>query len=509
LEIEPQGMRRVTGYLKSITARDPRKHTLLSVYFDTPDLAFHRGGVSLCVRSFDGRHIQTISHSSQATGLLDCEEWERRIRGPQPDLAAARRTALEPLMNPQSREAVRPVFEARVRRSLYRAEWGGLQVTAILDLGVANAGKRRAPVAELDLQVVRGDLGRLFGLAKALDEVTPVRLNIKSDAERAYALVRKGVNAVETAANVKLSRSLSTAEAFQIIARGCLRQLLANEIAMLSGNGEALHQMRVAVRRLRATMSVFSEIVSDRQSQRLKGELRWIAATLGPARDLDVFLIEVLIPLRHQHGKEPGVAALCREFEGRRVQAHEEAGAAVRSRRFRILALDTLGWIEAGPWVMSQDEFVRLRREQSIAFHATEELARRRRQLRRRGKTLQQLSAAERHRLRIRAKKLRYATEFFAELFTQRKQAKRCKAALSALQDLQGALGALNDIATRESLASHVAAAKPRASATASGAEKAFAAGMIFAAEEAHIAQLLDAAERSYTSFLAVKPFAK
>jgi len=122
---------------------------------------------------------------------------------------------------------------------------------------------------------------------------------------------------------------------------------------------------------------------------------------------------------------------------------------------------------------------------------------------------LQQLSAPERHRLRIRAKKLRYATEFFAELFTQGKRAKRCKAALSALRDLQGTLGALNDIATRESLTSHIATAKRSASRAASGAKRAFAAGMIFGAEEADIAQLLDSAERAYTRFLKVKPFVK
>ena len=507
--MEPKGVRRVTRYLKSISAREPVKQTLLSVYFDTPDLAFRRGRLSLCVRRFDRRYTQTISHRTQATGLLDSKEWRRRIRGPHPDLAAAKRTALEPLLNPQSRDAVRPMFEMRVRRTAYRAEWGGLQVAAVLDQGVMNAGKRRAPVADLDLKLLHGDPGRLFGLAKALGEVAPVRLKARSDAERGYALVRNDVNAVETAANVELSRSLSTAEAFQVIARGCLRQLLVNEVAMLSGNGEALHQMRIALRRLRAAMSLFSGIVSDRHSQRLKAELRWIAAALGPARDIDVFLIEVLIPLRHQHGKEPGVTALCREFEGRRARAHEEAASAVRSRRFRLLTLDTLGWIEAGPWAMSQDELVRLRREQSIALHAAEELSRRRRQLRRRGKTLQQLSAPERHRLRIRAKKLRYATEFFAELFTQGKRAKRCKAALSALRDLQGTPGALNDIATRESLTSHIATAKRSASRAASGAKRAFAAGMIFGAEEADIAQLLDSAERAYTRFLKVKPFVK
>jgi CHAD domain-containing protein len=60
-----------------------------------------------------------------------------------------------------------------------------------------------------------------------------------------------------------------------------VRQLLANEQAMLAGEVKALHQMRIALRRLRAVLSVFSEVVSDRNSLRVKSELRWIATAPG------------------------------------------------------------------------------------------------------------------------------------------------------------------------------------------------------------------------------------
>ena len=58
----------------------------------------------------------------------------------------------------------------------------------------------------------------------------------------------------------------------------------------------------------------------------------------------------------------------------------------------------------------------------------------------------------QRHRLRIRAKRLRYATEFFAGTFPGETGAKRRAESLSALKDLQDALGGLNDLATRHAL---------------------------------------------------------
>ena len=117
------------------------------------------------------------------------------------------------------------------------------------------------------------------------------------------------------------------------------------------------------------------------------------------------------------------------------------------------------------------------------------------------------MSAAERHRLRIRGKKLRYAVEFFADVFPGKKNAKRRNAALSALKELQDALGALNDIATREKLASHVALAKRPRAKERTARERAFAAGVIFGEQEAHVDRMLDAADGAYAKLLKVKAF--
>jgi CHAD domain-containing protein len=363
------------------------------------------------------------------------------------------------------------------------------------------------PVCELELELARGEPAELFRLARTLGEVAPLRLSVKSKSDRGYELTGSGAGAVEKAADVHLTAAMPTAQAFRAIARNCLKQLVANEPPMVAGDGEALHQMRIGLRRLRAAISTFSSVVADSDCERIKSELRWISRKLSPARDLDILVAEVLAPLRQEHGDDAGVAGLCRDFRRRRARAYQRAAAAVQSQRFRTLVLHAAEWIEVGRWSADEDDLKRVRREQPVSVLAADELARRRKKIRKESKLLAQLNAPERHKLRIRAKKLRYAIEFFADVFPGNKKAKRCKAALSSLKELQDALGALNDIATRETLASRMARAGSRTSRRQDARERAFAAGVIFGSQDAHIQGMLDKAATASAQFLKVEPF--
>ena len=84
----------------------------------------------------------------------------------------------------------------------------------------------------------------------------------------------------------------------------------------------ALHQMRVALRRLRAAISLFSVVVGDDRAGAIKTELRWLAQELGPARDLDTLLVEVIKPLRKQHPNEPGLVSISNMFARKRLKSY-------------------------------------------------------------------------------------------------------------------------------------------------------------------------------------------
>src|SRR2546423_3830893 len=101
LELDPSDATRIKRHL-SRRSKNPKgaRQKLVSVYFDTPDLRLRQNGLSLRVRRAGGKHTQTIKNTNgSAAGLFDRAEWEQDIAGPLPDLAAAKKTGLEPLLN--------------------------------------------------------------------------------------------------------------------------------------------------------------------------------------------------------------------------------------------------------------------------------------------------------------------------------------------------------------------------------------------------------------------------
>jgi CHAD domain-containing protein len=130
-----------------------------------------------------------------------------------------------------------------------------------------------------------------------------------------------------------------------------------------------------------------------------------------------------------------------------------------------------------------------------VADYAKKELARLRKWIKRKGADLRQLDVTQQHRLRIRAKRLRYGTEFFATTFPGEESAARRSKSLHALKDLQDALGSLNDIATHHDLIAGISQEDAEPHGRAASGDK--------------VEELLLESERAYARFAATKPFWK
>jgi triphosphatase len=219
--------------------------------------------------------------------------------------------------------------------------------------------------------------------------------------------------------------------------------------------------MRIGLRRLRAAMSLFAVLLRDAQSEAIKTELKWLAGELGPARELEVLTNRVVAPMKRRRRRWRGMPSLSQELAERRDAALARAQDAVQSARFRALTIDIAAWLQAGQWTNPPDDLVDDRGGLPIEMFASEQLARRWRKVRKKGKVLTELDPPSRHKLRIQTKKLRYAAEFFAPLFRTKRAAKRRKQFLPALERLQDALGDLNDIAVQRSIRYPPPAIKP------------------------------------------------
>jgi len=495
-----------SAVLKTAHAR-PRTKRIVSVYFDTSNFKLRKSGFTLRVRRENQHRMQTVKQEGERAALLARNEWEQPIRGIQPDLKAARETGLKPLLTKKVMRRLKPVFETSMRRTTYPLRNGHHEIELSVDEGKVSAGRKFSALCEMELELKRGTAADMFALAQSLAQDLPVQLSVRTKAERGYQLI-EGKQLPMKALPVPLTPESSAQTALQAVARVCLHQIIANRPLIRIGKPEGLHQTRVAVRRLRTALSLFSPMLVDTQTYELKAELRWLSGELGPARELDVFIVRVVKPLAGGRRNKPGIAGLLKDLRQRRAAAYARVHSSTNSLRFRQLMLAVAAWIEIGEWTRNGDELVQALRRQTVAKTAAGELRRRRKKILKRGHHLKTLSESRRHKMRIQAKKVRYASEFFAEAFPGKKSARRRAEFIAALEKLQDTLGELNDIGVHEELSAGLAQEKNGdGSRRKVRAKTAFAAGRLSGHEEARMQSAMAGAESAYRVFARVKPF--
>jgi inorganic triphosphatase YgiF len=200
-------------------------------------------------------------------------------------------------------------------------------------------------------ELKRGKVADLFKLAKVIEGLVPATLAFKSKSERGYDLLEDTIGHSGPTEQIELESAMNIGRAFQTIGRSILRHVVDNEPAVRKGDSEGVHQMRVGLRKLRAAISIFSELLNDRQTQFIKGELVWMTNELGPARDLDVYLKTTVEPLEKVRARKRGLREFADDLLTRRKAAFKKLKNAVNSPRYRLLILGTLQWIEAGDWL--------------------------------------------------------------------------------------------------------------------------------------------------------------
>jgi inorganic triphosphatase YgiF len=493
LEFDPADLAAIEAHPLLAGLRFDRQ-TLISVYYDTDTLALHAAHLCLRVRNTGKGYVQTIKGMDGVAELFDRPEWERQVKGPAPELGLAAGTPLEALLKDGLGERLKPLFQTRVERGVYHVASTGSEIEVAVDRGEIETAQRGSPVHEVELELKSGDPAELFRLARSLAASVPLRLAVKTKAERGYELAANAAPAAEKAIPIDLDANLPCGQAFRAVAQSCLRQIIVNERGLCAGDAQSLHQMRIGLRRLRAAIAAFDKVATDSVQDRIKDELRWITNELGPARDLDVFEADILQPMSAAHDGDARLTETHRAFLNARAKAYQAAVDSVLSERFRGALLDVAEWVEAGPW--TRDPSLAERRRRTIAEHAAKLLRRGRKKIREGGADLRALDAKKRHKLRIKAKNLRYAIEFFAGVFRGDKNAERREAALAALKDLQDQLGALNDLAQREALA-------------ANGHDLGDQAHGLLTAKEADVDKLLERAQKAHADFAKVKSFWK
>jgi inorganic triphosphatase YgiF len=440
--------------LRAATARTVR---LEAIYLDTADHLLQRSGMALRLRREGERWMQTLKLAAPAQGGLSARrEWEgpaKVVRGaPRLDLTLLQETPLTALLaRHRAARRLGERFRTRVVRTLWQIAFGRSRIEVALDRGriETRRGQRRvtAPISELELELKAGRVGDLIACAdrlagrgaKALALVPAVR----SKAERGYLLASNAAPVVTKASArgfvERLGPDLASGAALRAIMTHGLNVLLANTEALReSRDPEFVHQARVALRRMRSAQRLLDRRHADVPAA-LAAELRWIGQCLGVARDWDVFESSTLPELLGS--ASPSVRSQWLQLQTRarrrRAEAHRTARAELGSARFARLALRLQDWTLTPP-----------PRARALSRIAARRLAKAHARLFDAARFFAALSPERRHRVRILAKRLRYALDLLAVTLPPGPTA-RYVDALAALQD---DLGALNDAAVARRL---------------------------------------------------------
>jgi len=534
-----------SGLLRSLKTDQAQRKFLESTYYDTPDLILQRHGIALRVRRHEGSpNVQTLKAPLKALGrasgkatdsgkgkgkakgrrgngagtsdgvvpgnaaaqgaLQHLREYEAPLPDGKPDLDLVADADLQDFFRREKVDRdLEPVFTTRFERQVIPLVFADSRVELALDQGVIAAGERERTLCEAELELKGGRAGRLYELAMLLHRQVSFRLEKASKAARGYDLYRNAPPVPQKAEKPALSRDMTVAQAFETLARACLRQIRANEDAVLDGRDpEGVHQMRVGLRRLRALVSAFRGVIAPEPYAYLREELRWMQQQLGPARDWDVFLDETVAPLRARLPGADSLGRLAAEADGLRADGYEQARAGVRDDRYTALLLHLELWLDGGGWRRPAESDGSDPTSRPVTGFAREILDSRARKVKKLGKRYSALSETELHELRIRGKKLRYAGEFFHGLFPK----KATSAYLSRLESIQDVLGAINDAATGQTLLDRLDREIARG-ATAPEILAANATGLVQGWQAAQIHHQLRDFAKTWKAFAKAEPF--
>jgi CHAD domain-containing protein len=468
-------MPELAGLCEGVETLEPKTLTFTTVYFDTDDLRLTRWGCVLRYRDAQGWTVK-LPGSSQGPLLV---RGEHAFAGPR---ARPPAEALDLLRAYLRTAQVAPVARLRsVRTCVALRTAGGLVAGEIVDdeVSVLDGTRVAARFREVEVELtdsapepmLEAALGRLRSAGASGSSTPKIVRALGPPAELPAELV--GGRPVARTVGDLVSTALS-APTFDLV--NC------DAGVRLGGDPEAVHDVRVATRRLRSGLRTFRSVLEPSWAVRLRDELGWLAAELGPVRDVDVMMSVLAAGVRRLPPTDRSAASeLLERMEVQRESARARLLDAMSSDRYVALLEDL---VQAGrnPAILPQAAGLSAVSLGSLMEAPWERLADSCGKLGTRPKDRQL------HRVRILAKRARYTAEALTPAF-----GRRAELFADAAADLQGVLGDHHDAV--------ITAAWLRGQVPNLAPDSAFAAGML-AERQRSVAQRLRPAWQAKWKFL-------
>jgi len=433
----------LAGVIEGVAVAPPETVRMETVYYDTPDLRLARWGVSLRHRAGEG---WTLKLSPTSSGAL-LERDELTFQG------AARKPpqgALEVVRAYVRRSELVPVARlSTVRRRVRLVDATGTRVAEVVDDEVSVRDGRRVAARFREIEVeVPSSNGTETPDNAAADVITPLVTRLRGAGAGAPDPTPKHIRALGPRAieppEVATEPLLPNAPAKDVVRNaiaGSVAALLHNDpLVRTGGDPEAVHQARVATRKLRSNLRTFAPLLDIEWTEPLRSELGWLAMGLGAVRDREVLLLRLRdrttsLPANDQRSAASLLHLLEAEIEGLRKKLIED----LDSQRY-IDLLESLVAAAHSPVTLPEAEQPAAAVLPALATTPWKRLRTAVKQL------PENPADTELHRLRILAKRARYAAEAVAPVLGV-----QAEAFAKATARLQTILGEHQDSVTAQS----------------------------------------------------------
>ncbi len=422
-----------------------RAQRLRSIYFDTPNADLEGHKVTLRIRNQRRAFVMTLKWQGNFSGGL-FERGEIEVPTPfaEPDTSLFGAEIADMLGRIIQDQPLVAIYETDIRRTLRRISSGTSEIEIAFDSGHIIAGDQKLAVREIEMELKSGDPAELYRQGIALAEAYPIQLGTMAKSYRG-ALLASGHPPSPVRAGSPLAGEPSVDAAIAAIINGCIAQFTGNWPVFEQGDAvTAIHQMRVALRRLRSLLGLFQRSFPCAEFAAFRIAAKDIAATLGEARNWDVFLELLRAGPVKAFPENAGLAEILAQSEQHRDAAYETVRQLLAAPKTTCFVLSLQAFVARHGWrnTLAPEALVRLT-EPAVAFAAAN-LNRMHAKLAKRGKNLAAFEPHKRHQIRIALKKFRYAADLFAGLFPS-----------AALRDpiritakAQDQLGIFNDLIT-------------------------------------------------------------
>ncbi|MDQ3785316.1 MAG: CYTH and CHAD domain-containing protein [Actinomycetota bacterium] len=404
---------------------------LRATYFDTADLRLARNGITLRHRTGeDERNGWTLKlpldgANGQGAAVREEHFFPGGSTGPPPEAvnlvtAYVRDSSLGPVAKIQTQ-----------RRSWILTDENGGELAELAADEVSVLDKRRKVVLFRELELEARTLDR-DGLDRIAGELTKAGAAFSDPTPKLVRVLGQQAAAPPDLVQISAPGPEDPAgEAVRSALVAGTARLVANDPGTRLGQVEPLHQMRVALRRLRSDIRTFAPLIEKGWAKDVIPELRWLGRALGAVRDQDVLLERLKASA---DGLEADLAPLFETLEASRRDKHGELLDALSSNRYRRLVDSLTGAAPAPPLTEAADRPCS-EALPPLAQKAWEKLAKKVKA------TPPTAPAEDLHEVRIHVKRARYAAEAVGPSLRGKKakRARRFAARAAALQDVLGA----------------------------------------------------------------------